>query len=543
MPAQLSAAHRGPPNLTTQQVLIAQPVAPSPAKTAPKKALHQNPLLWIGALTPAVLLLHGYHPFADDAGIYAAGILKLVDPSLYQPDSAFVLANTHLSAFAHLLAAVLRITRIPFAVLLFLTHLASIFAFLFACRSLARRIFSSPIAQWSSVVLAAAAFTLPVAGTALVLMDPYLTSRSFSTPLGLFALVAAMDRRWARAALLLLLTGLMHPLMAVYVAAYLVLFALVDLDLLRSACIVSAFGVIASGVVYLSTCRIPASAAYTDAVHIHLRTFLFPSKWTWYEDIGLIAPLGLYALAASRLGRKSLAGRLCVAGLLLGASATLSAFLFVHASGPYLLARLQPLRAFHILYTLGVILLGGFLGKLLLEDSSERHASRYRLRVQQRQWAAFSLLALIAASMFTAQHYTYPHSSHIELPGRPPINPWQQAFVWIRNNTPPGAVFAANPDLVYRDGEDAQGFRATARRSILADDKDEGVVVIVSPRLAGEWVSQRRAQAGIDGLTDQERVARLQPIGVTWLLLPAGAATSLQCPYRNTEAKVCRLAQ
>ena len=153
---------------------------------------------------------------------------------------------------------------------------------------------------------------------------------------------------------------------------------------------------------------------------------------------------------------------------------------------------------------------------------------------------AVALLAVVFASLYAAQRGAYPGSAHVELPGHAPRNPWKQAFLWIRANTPRNAVFAANPHLVFMDGEDAQGFRATAQRSLLADDKDEGVV-IVFPQLAEAWAAQRKPQAGIDSMSDQQRLARLRPLGVTWIMLPEESATSLPCPYHNAIVQVCRL--
>ncbi|HEX3472111.1 MAG TPA: DUF6798 domain-containing protein, partial [Silvibacterium sp.] len=423
---------------------------------------------------------------------------------------------------------------IPLAYLLLATHLTSIFVFLLSCWSLARRIFASPAAQWSAVALTGACFTLPVAGTALLLMDPYVTARSISTPLGLFALVAAIDHRWLRTALFLLLTALMHPLMAIYVAAFVFLFTLADLGHLRGACVLSLSAVIASGVIYLATLHLPVSAVYNQAIHSSARTYLFPSQWSWYEDIGLVVPLSLFAFAAYRLGSRVLAGKLCIAAVLLGTSSMLSAFLFVRASGPYLLTRLQLLRGFHILYLVGIILLGGFIGELQLNRSPD-HSRR-----QHSRWAAYALLIAVTVAMFLVQRHTYPLSAHLEFPGESPRNPWQQAFVWIRANTPQDAVFAVNPELVFLDGEDSQGFRATTGRSLLADDKDEGVVVLF-PQLAPRWAAERNAQAGLDQFTDPERLARLRPLGATWLLLSSNAETSLPCPYHNSVAQVCHL--
>jgi hypothetical protein len=183
-----------------------------------------------------------------------------------------------------------------------------------------------------------------------------------------------------------------------------------------------------------------------------------------------------------------------------------------------------------MIYFVGMILLGGSLGSVLFAPS---HGLRTR-------WMGVALLAVTAAIFFLAQRSSYPFSAHVELPGSAPKNAWEQAFLWIRSNTPKNAVFAANPGLVYIEGEDAQGFRAIAERSLLADDKDEGVVVVF-PYLADTWARQRNPQRGLDQMTDAERRAHLQPLGADWIMLSRSAATDFDCPYRNPVAQVCHL--
>lgn len=478
-------------------------------------------------MTPAVLLVHGYHPFVSDAAIYVAGVRKLLDPSLYQPDAAFVLANTRWSIFAHLLAAGVRLTHLPLSWALLVAHLASIYLYLLSGWLVARAVFARAAERWSAVLFAAACFTLPAAGTALVLMDPYVTARSFSLPLGIFAVAAALRRRWGWAVALVVLVALVHPLMAIYTAAFLMLYFLVDTGHGRGAALLGVAGVAAAGALWLATRHAPVSAAYMEAIHSKSRTFLFPAQWTWYEDLGLVVPLLLFALAAYRAERGSRIRNLCVAAVALGTSATVAAFLFAHAWGPFLIVCIQMLRAFHILYALGVLLLGGWLGGVLWRRKS--------------RWVLVLLLAMAAGALFAAQWAACPDSEHVEWPWARPLNPWVRAYVWIRENTPANAVFAANPALMSLEGVDAQGFRVTTGRSILADDKDQGVAAAADPSLAPAWAAERDAQIGMDRMTDAERVRRLRPFGVTWLLLPADSATGFACPYRNAVAKVCVL--
>lgn len=493
-----------------------------------ERVITGSTLLRLAALTPAVLLVHGFHPFADDAGIYVAGIRKLVNPALFKPDAAFVLANTHLSLFAHLLAQLVHVVQMPLPVVLLATHVASIYLFLLACWTLATRVFNRSPERWFSVGLAAACFTLPAAGTALVLMDPYVTSRSFSTPLGLFAIAAVLDRRWGLSVILLVLTGLMHPQMVLYAAGLALLYAVVDNAGLRAAVLVSLVVIALAGLIYFMTRHEPISAAYYQAAHSRGRNYYFLAQWQWYEDFGLLAPLALFALAAVLAPRECRTRKLCVACVMLGVTCIAVSFFFVHPSGSYLLVRFEVLRGFHTLYLAGVLLLGGWIGFVL----GHRHETRV---------LAVALLVTAAVGLYAAQRATYPLSAHIEWPGIAPRNPWVQAYSWIRANTPANAVFAASPDLVSINGEDMQGFRATTARSLLADDKDEGIAAGVDPSIADEWAAQRNAQVGILRMTDAERIARLKPFGVDWLLLPSATLTDFPCPYRNAVAKVCRM--
>jgi len=505
-----------------------QTLLESPVATVRGTAHSDTPLLRLAALTPAVLLIHGYHPFSDDASIYVAGIRKLLNPSLFKPDAPFVLSNTHLSIFAHVMADAIRVTHLSLPVILLVTHLASIYLFLLGSWYVGCRLFAHIAERWSVVGFAAACFTLPAAGTALTLMDPYVTSRSFSTPIALFVAAALLNRRWKLAAALLLLMGLMHPLMVLYTAALALLYALVDTGQVRGAIALGAAGVAMIGVIALATRHAPVSHAYFEAMHYRGRDYLFPLAWKWYEDFGLAAPLALLGLAAYRSQTGGRVRNLCLACILLGVSSILAAFLFVHSTGPYFVARLQILRSFQIIYLLGLLLLGGWLGRQLWYGRMTR-------------WLLFALLAAASSGMYAAQRAAYSDSAHIEWPGMRPRNPWAQAYVWIRSNTPANAVFAAEPDLEFRNGVDMQGFRAITERSLLADDKDQAVAAVVKPSIAGLWARQRDAQIGINQMSDQERMEKLKPLGATWMLLRADAKTSLPCPYENAVAKVCRL--
>ncbi len=509
-------------------------------------------LLTITFLTVLAFAIAGYHPFVEDGGVYAAGIERLLNPALFPTWTAFVTEHLRFSLFAPLVAALVRLTHLPLTWTLLLLYVFSIWLTLYAAWLLAVRLTESTTARLAAVTLLACWLTLPIAGTSLMLMDPYVTARSFTTPLTLFALAWALDalagRRtaWLFCTLAIAAATLLHPLMAGYaLAAVLCLAAVHTKKLWPPLSLLS---------LALSTAAIlQANAPLESATYLRIaltRYYWFLSQWHWYELLGLIAPLAIL-LALANLGAPSfapllhakggvrsadnlrssttnLAASTAQAAILLGAIALTIALLFAHESYPtHLVARLQPLRAFQIVYELMILLLGAWLGRNILKQHPWR-------------WAIF--LALLAPPMFYAQRSTFPNSAHIEWPNAKPANPWQQAFLWVRANTPTNALFALDAHYITEGKhEDAQCFRAIAQRSALPDYSKDGGEASITPALTSQWAIGQAAQTNLETEPDNTREARLKPLGVTWAVLEATSPTAWSCPYQNPTVKVCRL--
>jgi hypothetical protein len=113
--------------------------------------------------------------------------------------------------------------------------------------------------------------------------------------------------------------------------------------------------------------------------------------------------------------------------------------------------------------------------------------------------------------------------------------------VWIRRNTPRDALFALDARYITRQGEDAQGFRAIAERSVLPDYSKDGGVVSNEPALTGEWMQGLAAQSRLSTENDAARMQALRPLGVGWVVLDRGAKTGFRCDYANGVVKVCRV--
>jgi hypothetical protein len=418
---------------------------------------------------------------------------------------------------------------------------------------LASRCWTSRTSRTGAVVLLACWLALPVAGTALLFMDAYATARSLSTPAMVLALVGALDMTASgtpfnphqrKHGLLLCIASIalaaaMHPLMAAYAlgATLLLLAARSTNHTLR---LYTTAALAASALVSAAFLQSVAKPESVEYIRIAMtRTYWFPAQWRWYELLGLAVPLAILSIFAWK--KLSMTARhnstqtinasraLARMAIAVGATSSLIVVLFARAAAhTHLIARLQPLRSFQIVYLILILTLGAKLGDRLLQSSAIR-------------WIATTLL--LGGIMFYAERSTFPTSYHLELPGIAPQNQWVQAFLWVRDNTPKDALFALDADYINAPGEDAQCFRAIAERSALPDYSKDGGEASIAPELTADWTASQAAQQPLSApqTTDDERLSALRPLGVTWLVLQAGATTRFDCPFSNSSVRVCRL--
>lgn len=508
----------------------------APGIMAPERA--RSPLARLFLLAVASVLVQGYHFGVDDAAIYIPAVNKVFDPRLYPYGAEFFLSHARLSLFAWVIGSSARLLGLSVPVAVLAWHVGCLFLLLFASWQLASTFFPPTHARWGAVALVAALLPVPVAGTALFLADNYLSARSFSTPLALLSIGALIRGRVRTAVLLLIATALFHPQMAVYCAALEVVIWWSDhrsqLSLRKILTHQPAF--ISGACTGLAVLRWPSmlrsfrvgplQGTYRDLVLS--RTYFFAGLWHWYEWVGVAAPLVMLAIAGyvSQPRWPAVVTRICRSLIALGAVAT-GVFLIISCNRHMESAtRLQPMRAFHLIYLLLFLLLGGLLGEHVLGSRAAR-------------WAA--LFVPLALGMIALDRSTYPSSPHLEMPWQTTSNGWLEAFRWVRTETPTDAVFALDPRYTQLSREDNHGFRALAERSVLADLLKDSGAVTMFPALLPEWEAQQRLQEGWEhfGSADFDRLARTSP--VRWVIVQRPQEKDLACPYRNAEVAVCRI--
>lgn len=489
-------------------------------------------ILYLLLLTAGAFAIQGYHPAVEDAEIYLPQIQKLLHPSLFPFGAEFFESHARLTLFPDLIADSVRLTHAPLGWVLLGWQLLSIFLLLAACWKLSGNCFEDRRARWAGVTLVAALLTIPVAGTALYITDEYLNPRSLALFAAVFAVDAAMRKKYGRVVLWTVFAAVIHPLMAVFgLSLILVILWLRDFGgfrfLRRGGRSKIAAGAAALMLPLGISFREP-SPAYQEI--IQMRPYFFILRWHWYEWLGIFAPLVLIWWVGRRAQRRGQTSAELLCAALVIYELVYFALALVMTIPPQLLAlvRYQPMRSLQLLYVLMFLLLGGWLGETILRK-------RFAL------WIA--LFLPLSVGMYFVQGQIFPSTPHFEWPGHVPQNDWLQAFAWIRANTPENAVFALNPRHMDLPGEDEHGFRASTERSMLADAvKDPGAVTMFPDLpLAEHWEAQMKAEDGWEHFQASDFARLKRDWGVSWVVLDQPGLKLPDCPYENGMLRVCKL--
>ncbi len=466
----------------------------------------------------------GYHPGLEDDGIYLPAVKADLNPALFPHNAKFFSLQMQATAFDGFMANFVRWTHMPLAWAELLWQLVALFLILWAVKKIANLLFRDGSARWAAVAMVAAMFTLPVAGTALYMADQHLHPRTLATAMILLAVWRVMDVKRGQAAALLLIAFLMHPLMAAMGISFcfFLILALLDPLHLRMRSLRSA----TAALLPLGWVFEPANQGWHKA--LDTRSYYYLYQWTWYEWLGALAPMVLFALLwhfARRRGETLLA-RFAAAVFFYALFQQVLAMAMLWPSTLVRLTPLQPMRYLHLEYFLFMMTAGAMLGRFVLQKSVWR-------------WAAF--LLVVNGSMFLWQQTEFDGVQHLELPGRAPADPWLQAFAWIRVNAPESAYFALDPNYMEAPSEDFHGFRALAERSQLADAVKDAAVVTQVPELGPVWASQVTAAQGWRNfkLADFERLK--SAFGVDWVLVAYPQPDGLACRWHNDALAVCQI--
>ena len=482
-------------------------------------------------LTLFAFVLQGYHPGAEDDGIYLSAIKRDLNPQLYSFNVDFITLQGKASVFDRFVAGFVNMTHMPVGYSCLVLQLFGLFLLLGGCWWIASYCFASFRARFSAVLTVACVLSISVAGTAIYIADEHLHPRLLATDLILFAVGAMQRGHRARAAFLLLVACLFHPIMGVFGVSFCLMYGGfvwwerarqkrdLPMDVPEGVSVRAA--VIPGGYLFGHS-----NNAWREAIVQH--HYLLLSQWAWFEWLGALAPPFLL-WGLTRLGRwtgNERLRRLAVVVTMFSVVQFAAALLMLLPAHGIHLAPLQPMRYLHLTFVFLFLLGGGALGE-------------YVLRANTLRWAL--VFIPLAAANGWAAHSRYPGTPNLELPWNAPANDWLRAFAWVRVNTPQDAVFALDPKYLSLPGEDNHSFRALAERSSLVDSAKDSAVVAQSPLLARVWLSQDERQTNWRGWTQGDFVRLAQATPVRWVVIAPEQSEGLNCPYRSRTVDVCRL--
>ena len=106
----------------------------------------------VTALTLFALLVNGYHPYAEDGGVYLPEVKRLLDPGLYPHGAEFVMGHLRYSLFAQVIAGLVRLSHLSVETVMLLVQVTTFWMTLFASWLLAEKCYRSREARGGAVL-------------------------------------------------------------------------------------------------------------------------------------------------------------------------------------------------------------------------------------------------------------------------------------------------------------------------------------------------------------------------------------------------------
>lgn len=481
----------------------------------------------IGFIVIATMNSSGYRYAAADQAFYIPAIRQHLDPTLFPHDAAVLAAHGRFTPYDEIMAAIVRVTGVSLPVLFFAAYVFTMALFYVALILLGQQFYRSP---WTTAVLVAF-YTLRhrIARTGANTLEGYFHPRLLVFALGVLALHAVMQRRPARAWVLLAIGAVLHPTTALFFAVWVGVALAVNEPRLRRPLLIvtAAAGAVGVALLAIGTVSLKAmDAAWMSSLAD--KDYILPMDWpleAW--AFNLVYP-AIIVLCVWFRRRHSLL-RPGEMGLAAGA---LSLVVLFFASFPLLLmhsaivVQLQLSRLFWMTDLLASVYAAWIAVELV---RSPQPVSVWRGRI------VFAVLLIIVGlrGRFVLWH---------DHPDRPlfqidlPADHWTEVGRWLRDHTAHDAVLLADPGHAWRYGS---SLRVSAERDVFIEDIKDIAIGMYDRNVAMRNLERRSALGDFFSLSPaqfQTLAARydLQYL-VTDRIEPFGEV------YRNAQFHVYRL--
>jgi hypothetical protein len=483
--------------------------------------------VWIGAALLFCLLATlntgGYRFGVSDQAFYLPAIQRHLDPDSFPRDRQIIDDQDRLNLFTSLVAAGVRVTGVTPEYWFAGTYLAALLLLFGSYVGFGRALGLSTWAQ----LACAAALTLRhrIGVTGANTLEYYGHPRMLAFAIGLWAVVAALQRRIWLSFVIVGLAFVVHPTTALWFGVWVGIAAIV-VDREHRRWFIAAAGAVAAVTLWvvlvgpMSPQLVRMDAAWRGV--LATKDYVFPNAW---RPAGW-AYAALYVLVVGSVfwwrHRRTLTDP-PESGMVAGLFTLLALFLLTLpavAAGIAIAVQFQVSRVFWMFDIVGTIYLVWAVADGTVPDAARRQ------RPSRRQ--ALTLAVLVLAAVARGSYVKW-----VEHPERPvaslglPADDWQDAMRWLRA-TPTQTLVLAHPGHARMYGTSV---RVSAGRDVLLEEVKDAAMSMYSRRVALD-VADRIAAIGDFGEMTAERARTLAArYGVDYLVTEH--PLDLPIAYRN----------
>jgi hypothetical protein len=424
----------------------------------------------------ATLNAGGYRYGASDQAFYLPVVLKKVDPGLFPRDSALLAAQSTLTMYDEVVAAIVRISGASLPTIFAVLYVVALILIAAGTWLVARGL---AFTTWTTVALLAA-MTLrhAIARSGTNTLEGYFHPRQIAFGLGLLAVAAFLRRSFGVTLVLVLVAGSVHPTAALWFALWLCTAMVITSPAARK---VMGWGAIALGAAAtwaLVSGPLAGRLAPMDDEWLYMlaeKDYLFILEWpayAWLFNLGYVAIVAAVYRQRRRADVVSVEERALVFGsavlLLVFVAAVIAQSLHVA-----LAFQLQPARLF---------LIFDFLAAAYVVWALAQMPRRAVLR------PAVVAAIVIAFSCVRGIYVLWEAN-------RPPVQlalqdgDWQRAMNWAKT-TPKASHWLADPYHAILYGSSV---RVAAERDVFVEAVKDAALGIYDRRIA-ERTAERRAE-------------------------------------------------
>src|SRR5688500_14929797 len=167
----------------------------------------------------ATLNAGGYRYGASDQAFYLPVVLETLDPELFPRDEALLAAQSRLTTYDEVIAAIVRITGAPVPTVFAVLYVVALLLIATGTWLVGRRMYRTPWA--AAALLAAMTLRHAIARSGTNTLEGYFHPRQIAYGLGLLAVAAFLRGRLGMVAALVACAGAVHPTAALWFAIWL----------------------------------------------------------------------------------------------------------------------------------------------------------------------------------------------------------------------------------------------------------------------------------------------------------------------------------